>query len=373
MNASRDRKKVNQRITRIVLRLDAIEKQQGKVMADLHKYLEERFDAAVQQLSEYLSSEEVKARFTSWTINEVPKAGGSWNETEYHIAKVLSSRLREIIEEWEEDKKVFANARECLLQHFQQRYNFVEGQLQNLRQAAVTPDSIEFVDKDPTEWVTTKGMLISYSVIVFGTSFVGRNFLGLSYPLLIVLMGIPTFAGAYALLDDLARNKTYEGDKCAEMANQSAEYLAAATHRDKLKVLLKDQFKEAELCLKQIESRIPELIQADKMLYEQLIDESRTQKDKQDLYHPIMDEGSRLRGQLLLFGIKEVCADEISSEDLQWKEDVPSRLGRGAFAAVYQGTMRRNGDVKTVALKVFNDVIDAHHACGLMEEVENLR
>ena len=128
MNASRDRDKVTQKMGEIVNRLEAIEQQQSEVVADLHQYLKTRTNVALQRLSEYLSSEEVKARFTSWTLDEVPSSEDSWEVTENQIAKVLSRRLREFIEHWEEDNKVFANTRASLVQHFQTRYNFVEGQ-----------------------------------------------------------------------------------------------------------------------------------------------------------------------------------------------------------------------------------------------------
>ena len=64
------------------MRLVVIEKAQTLVMADLKKYLKTREDAALLCLSVYLSSEEVKTRFTSWTLDEVPKAESSWEVTE---------------------------------------------------------------------------------------------------------------------------------------------------------------------------------------------------------------------------------------------------------------------------------------------------
>ena len=367
MNASRDSKRVRDKITQILLRLESIEKQQDKVMADLRNYLNDGVDDAVQELSEYLSSADVKARFTTWTLDEVPKAGGSWNETEYLIKNALSSRLREIIEKWEEDNKVFANACHRLLQHFQQRYNFVEGQLRNL-QVAVTAGG--FAEKDPPLLLLTLQMLFGYSCPVAGLSLAG-NVLGLSYQKTIFLVSVPAFVGAWMLLKDWFTNKTYEGDECAQMAKRSADFLAAATQKDKLKLLVKEELKQAELFLAQIGSRIPELIQADKMLYEELIAQTRTQKESQDLYQPIMNEVSHLRGQLVMFGIEEVCFPDISEKDLDWKEDAPSRLGCGTFGAVYQGTIRRNREV--VALKLCNDVVDAQNACSFIEEVENLR
>ena len=77
MNASRDRDKVNQKMGEIVNRLEAIEEQQSEVVADLRQYLKTRTNVALQRVTEYLSSEEVKARLTSWTLDEVPRSEDS--------------------------------------------------------------------------------------------------------------------------------------------------------------------------------------------------------------------------------------------------------------------------------------------------------
>ena len=347
MNASRDREKASEKITQILLRLDAIEKQQDKVMADLRKYLKERIDETVQQLSKYLSSEEVKARFTTWTEPEIPVGYLVTLAKPNHSVRILlSRRFQEIIQEWEEEHRVFANARRDLLQYFQQRCSFVEEPLRKL-QIAATVDGLVKID-----------LPINASVLYL-LDFCFIN---------------PTIPTVLVALDDIFIGKSlYQYYKCYELGLLAADYLATATHEDNVVLIVEQQFKQAELSLKQIESRIPELIQADKLFYEELLDESRTKKEIQDLYQPIMEQGSERRGQLMEFGIKEVCAADVSAEELEWKEENSSFLGSGVVGKVYQGTMSRNGNIKTVALKVCRDVLDARNACSLMEGVEILR
>ena len=100
---------------------------------------------------------------------------------------------------------------------------------------------------------------------------------------------------------------------------------------------------------------------------------TRTQKEIQDLYQPIMDEGSLLRGHLAVFGVKELRTNDISNEDLDWKENASSLLGYGMSGVVYHGTMRRNGDDQPVALKICNAVLDAKNAAVIVAEVDLLR
>ena len=109
------------------------------------------------------------------------------------------------------------------------------------------------------------------------------------------------------------------------------------------------------------------------MLCNQLRDETRSQQDIRKRYQPIMDEGSHLRGRLAEFGFKEVRVTDISGDNLNWKEDTSSCLGCGAFGAVYQGVMKREEKSYTVALKVYNEVLNAKNASLFMAEVQMLR
>ena len=139
---------------------------------------------------------------------------------------------------------------------------------------------------------------------------------------------------------------------------------------DVLMNFVKDQLKDAALCLKQIEARIPELIEADHSLCKQLLEEKKSTKDVRDTYIPILDAASEIRGRLAVFGLEEGLAAGISSEilDLKGQSDC---LGRGAFASVYRGMIKtENGDEQTVAVKIFTESLKADNACDIVDEIE---
>ena len=350
----------------ILFRLKAIETDQNEVMDDLSRQMNKRVGDAMTQLKVYLSSEEVKARFTYWTLDDVPKAESSWEVTKKQIMKVLSNRLQEILEHWEEDNQVFLNARESLVKHFRWRFEYVEEQLRNI-QRAVTADNVDFSQNSPldTGFTTTKKVIIGATSPIW-----------LPLGLVALVIGAPVvgIVAIKAKIEDKRKVQKYEADKCAFMAKLSEDYLEVAQNELVVQQFVKEQLQDAELCLKQIEARIPELIQADKMLCLQLIEETRSQKEIQQAYQPIMDEGTDLRGKLAVFGLKEVRANEISSEELVWKEDMSSCLGIGAYGVVYQGTMKRQGSgVQPVALKVYNEALDTKNASDIMVEVQLLR
>ena len=173
-------------------------------------------------------------------------------------------------------------------------------------------------------------------------------------------------------VEDKKKLKKYKEDKCAFMADKAAEYLEKVKEEKVLKSLVKDQMKEADVCLKQIAARFPELIEADsyRTLYQQLSDETRSHQVIQDLFKPVMADGSRLRGRLALFGVREFRADDTSNKELDWKDNSSSLLGCGMSGVVYQGTMRRHGVVQTVALKVCSEALDAKNATLIIAEVD---
>ena len=364
-NASRDQVKVIKIMSFILARLARIELKQNEVMEDLHNYLKHRTGGAVKNLSDYLRSDGVRSRFTSWTLDEVPKAETSWEVTKSNITKVLGSRLQDIIEHWEEDNHVFADARESLLKRFQQQYNFVEGELRNL-QGAVTSDEI-LPEQDHSGG---EGFTMTEKVAIGVTSPIW-----VPLTLVALVIGAPV-VGVMAIkskLEDRSRIRKYEKDKCAFMSEASAEFLDDATNEAVLKSFVKDQLKDAKLCLRQIEARIPELIQADKLLCKQLMAETRSTKEIKEVYQPMLDKASDIRGHFAVFGLKEVRADGISSEKLDLK-DMSFLLGRGAFASVYQGKMKTENAVEqTVALKVCNESLSVGNASLIANEVELLR
>ncbi|XP_027052186.1 uncharacterized protein LOC113679429 [Pocillopora damicornis] len=76
-------------------------------------------------------------------------------------------------------------------------------------------------------------------------------------------------------------------------------------------------------------------------------------------------------GHLAEFGLREACVH--CNEELQWKDDPSSILGRGTFAYVYKGKMRRHGCEQKVAVKVCIKPLDVENASLLVKEMTLLR
>ena len=76
---------------------------------------------------------------------------------------------------------------------------------------------------------------------------------------------------------------------------------------------------------------------------------------------------------MALFDIQEVHIMEISCDDLVWKEDRSSLLGRGKFASVYRGKLKGQKGEQPVALKVKQDKLNSSNVNAFLAETEALR
>ena len=366
-NSSEDRKNVIDRMKFITDRLQSIEREQGTVREQLQLHLQKITDEAVNALSTHLKSPEVMQQFCSWTLDEVPRTKESWLLTQNYIQNALRRRLGEKIKEWEEKNHVFSNARASLIQYFQERFRYVESQLRMLEGSVLAGDAARSASGPQA---SDDFISVAEKVIIGVTS-------PIWFPigLVVLVVGVPVF-GAIAVkgkLENWKKTRQYNNDKCAFMSKASQEYLNKVAEEHYLKFFVMEQLREAQVCLKQVLERIPQLIEEDKMLCQQLSNENRSKKEVEDFYTPLLEKSVQIRDEMALFGIKEVRTMDISCDDLEWQDDAP--LGSGAFASVYRGKLRIRGENKPVdvAVKVWNDELDEVTASGFILETEILR
>ena len=364
-NSHKDRSKVTERMTLITERLEKIEKQQSSVNKELHGYLEKETANAVRALSKYLKSPDVVKQFTSWTVDDVPNSDNSWEVmTTNYIQKALMKRLKEVIAAWEEEHHVFADTSTSLIQYFQQQFNFFEGQLRNLESSVLAEDAVSY--ESTTESLSflekvyfsalyyTADKLPESAVMLYGAFLVGAN-------------------AAKKKWEDWFKTTEFKRDKCGFMAKASKEYLTEAAQEQNLRSHVVEQLKESEVCLKKVVTRIPELIEADKMLCQQLRCEKRSQQVIEDFYKPLYERSLKLRERMAMFGITEVRTMDINCSDLEWNNDKSSHLGSGTFASVYRGKLKQREEEQPVALKVWKEELNDSNASAFLAEIEILR
>ena len=367
VNASRTEEEINQRKEEINHRLEAVKKGQRKVIKDLQASFDEQVNNVLYRLSEFLSSDDVKARFTLWSGNEFTDQyiSAFTPEVEEKIATLLSSRFEEFVVQWEEENNLFANARLSLVEKFKNCFDEAEFQRRNLLCDA-TGDLHRGVSN-------SKKFRFSISR---KASMKMRNLTFEVFHLVADLMDVKF---VNELCDSLREGSKIDFKDV--MAQASVKFLSSSREKKQLTKFVEGKLKDVKDCLGAIKVSLPALIEADRELYSelyrQLLDhptqKTHSQEENKDRYQRILDEGSESRDQLALFGIKDVCTVKINREELEWKDEMSSLLGSGSFSAVYQGTMRRYGEVATVALKVCNEALNADNASEILQEIKNLR
>ena len=354
VNASRSPEEIREKLSKIFNRLEAIEKDQGKEITDLRQSFREQVKSVVDQLLQHLLSDDIKKRFTKWSKEEAPDEDGSWKEVEENVNAALSSRFLEIVDQWEEENKVFSTTCTFLTEQFQDYFNNVEFKLQNV-QSEAADDGSSNPNKVAFRFKLSFWQKASWNIQTVTLGTVRWASSGVAYFNLEKVIKV---------VNNLASNikkilyKDFLEDVSKDILSDSI--------KKNLKLLVEDKLKDVKLYLDRMEARLQELIEADRRLYEQLSKRSAS-------YQPVFYEAKQHRDQLAKFGLSDVCAVKIDGKELEWKEEASSCLGRGAFGAVYEGTMRRDGEVTTVALKVWNEALDAANAKEIMEEIKNLR
>ena len=362
-NSQKDRQKVIEEMKHITERLLVIEKKQSSVSQELQEYLENKTDYAVSALSTYLKSSDVVKRFTTWTLDDVPNTERSWEVTRIFIQTAIMKRLQDVIATWEEENHVFSDARTSLIQYIQERFNFVEGQLRSLESYVVAKEAASL-----DSYLLRPSILYAADLILKPVWVT----IALACIQFVLLATVPLLAGSVNL-GALIERREYEKDKSGFMAKASGNYLTVAAREENLRSYVVEQLKECQVYLGQVVARIPELIEADKMLCQHLRDENRSQKEVEDSCRPLYERSLQLRNHMAMFGIKEVRIMEISSNDLEWKDDGSSLLGTGAFASVYRGKLKLREEEQPVALKVWKEQLNDSNASAFLAETDALR
>ena len=172
---------------------------------------------------------------------------------------------------------------------------------------------------------------------------------------------------------NLKRSRKYGKDKRRFIVGASHKYLCKVVQEQQLSLIVKEQLKDVHVYLTKVSSRLHELLAADKILCQQLRDETRSRDEIKKHYGRLGEMSVRVKEKMALFSIKELQSMEISRNDLEW--DQASLLGNGASASVYRGTFRLPGhsEPTQVAVKLWSKELNEHNAIDVLSKTETLR
>ena len=347
-------------------RLSYVETRLCSVEDELKEHFRKLAGDTVRVLSKHLQSYEVMEKFTSWTLEDIPHTGESWKVTEDHIQKAFRSRLENTITAWEEKNQILFNTRSSLVQLSDQRFD----ECKNLLPYRYLQN---FVITD----AAARGSNTSQSLNDFGAAQIVMIGLTSSIWVPFGLVGLAVSApvvGVMTLTEkvtNMKRSRKYGKDKHRFIVRASQKYLCKVAQEQQLSLIVKEQLKDVHVYLTKVSSRLHELLAADKILCQQLRDETRSKDEIKKCYGRLREMSVREKEKMALFFIKELQSMEISRNDLEW--DQASLLGNGASASVYRGTFRLPGQSEPtqVTVKLWSKELNEHNAIDVLSKTEN--
>lgn len=353
-------------------RLKYVERHKDEIMKELRTRLEIYQRDAVTQAHEYLSSEEVIEHFTRWTEENVPQEGVNWSDTEENIQRALSNRFKETLQHWLEDYMLLAGAQEILQEVLQRYFPHGEDHLrdlsQGLEEGSIPSYRHEFLGFGGG---TFGGAVYAAGFAAFFMRQAASIIFRLAIPTSLVVLGLSMDVFYY--LRRRWDSQEFAERKEAFMSKQAKNYLAHMADPQKLSRCVELLLEPVKRYLDEVGSTFPILIAAELEEFQRLENEERSLDEVKDAYAKIYKDGCQQGGHHAVLGLTEMCSIQISSEALDWKADIHSRLGSGTFGDVYTGKMRQDRETKYVALKVSKKRLKVENASEFMNEIEILR
>lgn len=365
-NAKTDRKAAKQKLEYVVKRLRKLQVEQESLQKDLRKQFETKIEGAINELISHLKLPEVVNMFCRWDEDDLPGGEDPWKVTENGLMTLMQNRLEDVIKEWEEENEKFSEARSSTVSYFLGKYNYLEGELREL-EIEVLQDPIEEEEGGSTgnsSW--TLGQVFAAAVLT--PVFLPVAAISVVMTIPVVMVCLPAALMTEKANDTLTWWK-YTTNRAEYAKNLSLRYLERFSTCQGLQPLVKDQMDQALSCLRDIERRIPMLVDADVQLCQRLMKEEQSKQDAETQYKPKKEKCECLRGQLGLFGALEIRSMQISWCDLQWNVSEDNFLQQNILpVGTYQGRISSGRyPSQPVNLRVYQDLLTKDNITECLE------
>ena len=247
-----------------------------------------------------------------------------------------------------------------------ERLNLLDEELQGIDKAM---HSVEIQD----DYLNNNTGISTTAKVLFGAT----SPLWIPFGVVGLVIGMPVL-GAIAVHREVSKKRkidNYQDNPCAYLEKRSEKYLKQLP-KEFVLAYAQHQMQNTKNVLSKYGAQIPTLIEADRKLVKQLINETRSQDEVLKVYDPVQKQSVRIIDSIVHLGI-ELCPATINVSDLDWKEDGDSCFGWGEHSSVYKGKLNNAGGAKSqisemnVAVKVFKQPFDGLNTrFFLYEEVQ---
>ncbi|XP_028400787.1 uncharacterized protein LOC114523923 [Dendronephthya gigantea] len=356
------------RMEEIEKRIKEIERKEQDVKREMEERVKTHTKVLQAKLEVYIYSMDFKTKFCSWTNCALPKREITWEMTKRNIKEAIDSRFKELLIEWENGHQVYAEIHREILDEFRKSLNLLEEELEGVDKAIYSVERRAYhsgnKNKIPLKAKVIFGV-ISPLLIPFGVA-------GL-------VIGMPVL-GALSMKDKVSTKKkfdNYQKNPRDYLKKESEKYLERLPKEHVLEYAQR-LMENTKMVLSKYGDKIPILIEANRKLVMQLINDTRSQDEILGMYDSIQKKSLEIIYEILPWGIK-LCPATINGSDLDWEKDHSSCLGEGEVSTVYKGKLKNLGRNKSqtsemnVAVKVFKGPFDEPNSRYFLQEEFQIR
>ncbi|KAK2148553.1 hypothetical protein LSH36_491g00039 [Paralvinella palmiformis] len=363
------------------LRLHKVEQESDLIMKRLDRLLDQNVNNVAQHLSDFLRSQESREKMMLWSMDDLPRVldGDLWVDVASDIDCVIERKLAEILRDWDGQYKLFQKVQTSLLTGFKEEFLVLESQLSSIEHCIQSDDISlsEKSDEDTTRFLgLTDNVNTTESIFDFNLSTFQKIMLGFAAPVLVpVAMGLLVGAPIFLLWDfkkwrrqSIAQKNldTYLEDPISFLKARSKNILDKVAEVANVKEYVAQQMEPARLVLDAMRCAIPNLVESNRKLMEDIVNDKRTGKELQERYLEYETWIPVLQEKLARYGNVHIREYDFRREDVELLSEeggVFSKWHRtvGIWTDIRPGKLTIDGKNHVVSIKSYRKRVSALH------------
>ena len=372
------------RCKEITQKLEKIEKNPKNIKEALNSMLEKEIGRGVEEARKHLRKTSVTDHLCHWEDSDCPSSDNLEQLDDLMFAHALK-RIRNELNTWDKESGVFEGIQSRALEYLKEKFLSLEEELNQIEQEMATGDRElanmgTLLDKN-RKAQSEKGASFKRGKSVPG--FAGPILMPLG--LIVGMLSLPVYGikAAFKSRAQKKKLKEYRSNKGLEMKRVTKHLLDQVLGGEKLSNLMQEKIEATTSLIKQICSKIPNMIEADKHIVEKLRRQRNTDEELLlKTLHPLQHEALLLQGKIDLLYMTRIRTYDMTDRDLiDWREtDRP--VAEGNFAKVFRATMITPGKYGSTrcALKMLKDAetqtlcpLTSMNATEALQEESSLR
>ena len=332
--------------------------KENTFIRDTNEALSNHVTRISERLRFYLSSDEVRYAFCTWTEKDLPRIGdvdsGKWKEISNAC---IEQRLEWFLQKFESKENIFATAHADLEERFSQGvYNF-EKESRDIDRVLVGESMDEVM---PFDFSPDKLRPVLDPGVKKFLVFTSAIFMPILFPIGLAAGVLSAPVGAVLAVGKHLKDKQRKTDACQALTELSMEFLKAFIEHEVVNRVLQE-FTEEKDRISSIRKRHQELINKYEKKCEDLttsLDETmgnETVEALDALCKKVRDMNEKLKFDAIQHGIQVMYPPcQIDKRRLQCTEET---LGKGSHGTVYKGKFGPSGHgSKDVVVKVLSEI-----------------